>query len=248
MKRKDAIVRIAAAGFGVGASSALIVAASNRPMRSGAPAAQRGKPLSPPKSGPVKVALVIGPDLVAIDIFGPYAAFRAASLAHDTTSSPLFEFYMLAKTTDSIDVDGLQLRPHYSFDDAPQPHVVVVPNQLGSDETVAYVKRAASNADVTMAVCTGAFIVGQAGLFDGLRATTHHLAYDAFARSFPRVTLLRGPKYVEEPNVSSSGGETSGIDLALRVVERYYGADVAKNAAYMMEYRRSDRPQQLNDV
>ena len=140
MKRKDAIVRIAAAGFGVGASSALIVAASNRPMRSGAPAAQRGKPLSPPKSGPVKVALVIGPDLVAIDIFGPYAAFRAASLAHDTTSSPLFEFYMLAKTTDSIDVDGLQLRPHYSFDDAPQPHVVVVPNQLGSDETVAYVK------------------------------------------------------------------------------------------------------------
>lgn len=104
-------------------------------------------------------------------------------------------------------------------------------------------KRAAPGADVTMSVCTGAFVAARAGLFVGLAATTHHGGYDAFAQMFPRMRLVRGVKYVENATVSSSGGETSGIDLALRVVERYYGAGVARSAAYNMEYRRTARPQ-----
>ena len=65
---------------------------------------------------------------------------------------------------------------------------------------------------------------------------------------FPKVTLVRGPRYVENRNVSASGGESSGIDLALRVVERYYGTEAAENAAYNMEYRRTPRPRSVNDV
>ena len=65
---------------------------------------------------------------------------------------------------------------------------------------------------------------------------------------FPKVTLICGPRYVENRNVSSSGGESSGIDLALRVVERYYGSQVAKDTAYNMEYRRTPRPQSVDDV
>lgn len=248
MNRKNALIRVAALAGGIGASSTLLEAATSGSKPTGTPAPERGKPLKPPASGPVRVGIVVGPQLVAIDAFGPYAAFRAATMGADRMASPLFRSYMISANTDPIDVDGLQLKAEYSFDDAPQPHVIVVPNQLTSPQNVAYVKRAGARADVTMSVCTGAFIVAQAGLFDGLRATTHHLAYDVFAQSFPQVTLLRGPKYVEEPNVSSSGGETSGIDLSLRVVERYYGADVAKGAAYMMEYRRGPRPQSIADV
>ncbi len=222
--------------------------ASGASAPKGTPAPERGKRLEPPASGPVRVGIVIGPQLVAVDAFGPYAAFRAASMGADRTGTPLFDFQWIAASPAPIDVDGLTIRPTNSFDDAPQPHVIVVPNQHTSPETVAYVKHAGARADVTMSVCTGAFIVAQAGLFDGLRATTHHLAYDLFAQSFPHVTLVRGPKFVEEPAVSSSGGETSGIDLALRVVERYYGATVAEGAAYMMEYRRSARPQSIADV
>src|SRR5579864_3269562 len=197
MNRKDALLRVAALAAGTGASSMLLAASSTVSMSPGSPAPERGKPLKPPASGPVRVGIVVGPQLVAIDAFGPYAAFRAAALGADRTASPLFHSYMIAQSTDPIDVDGLELRPNYSFDDAPQPHVIVVPNQLTSPQTVEYVKHAAARADVTMSVCTGAFIVAQAGLFDGLRATTHHLAYDIFAQSFPRVTLLRGPKFVE---------------------------------------------------
>jgi transcriptional regulator GlxA family with amidase domain len=243
MNRKHALLRVAALAGSIGASSALLAATSNGSRSTGTPAPERGKQLQRPATGPVRVGIVVGAQLVAMDAFGPYSAFRAATITAGRTASPLFRSYMIAENRTPIDVDGLELRPKYTFDDAPQPHVIVVPNQITSPQTVEYVKHAAARADVTMSICTGAFIVAQAGLFDGLRATTHHLAYDIFAKSFPQVTLLRGPKYVEEPNVSSSGGETSGIDLALRVIERYYGADVAKAGAYMMEYRRSARPQ-----
>jgi transcriptional regulator GlxA family with amidase domain len=110
------------------------------------------------------------------------------------------------------------------------------------------VKAAGARADATLSICTGAFIVAKAGLFDGLSATTHHNRYDEFERSFPAVTLVRGARYVEERNVSSSGGESSGIDLALRVVERYYGAATARAVAYNLEYRRTDRPLSVRDV
>lgn len=147
-----------------------------------------------------------------------------------------------------IDLGGVTIQPQHTFADAAQPHVVVVPMQKMLPATIAWIRAASARADVTMSVCTGAFLVAKAGLFDGLKATTQHGAYDAFQQTYPAVSLVRGPRYVEEPNVSSSGGESSGIDLALRVVECYYGSAVANAAAYNMEYRRTARPQSVNDV
>lgn len=88
-----------------------------------------------------------------------------------------------------------------------------------------------------MSVCTGAFQLGRAGLLDGLEATTHHEFWDAFEKQFPKVKLQRGPRFVEHPHVATAGGLTSGIDLALRVVARYFGDPVAQATADYMEYR-----------
>lgn len=238
MKRRDLL---SAAGAGIvgsvlaGASSAL---------------AQSAAPLKPPASGPVRVGFIIGPGLVAIDWIGPWQAFGDAYLGAtmDMSGPPLFDYYAMTATGEPTPMDSVKIEPQYSFANAPQPHVLVVPGQRGSAEEIAYIKEVGPRADVTMSVCTGAFLVARAGLFDGLKATTHHTAYDQFEKSFPKVTLIRGAKYVENASVSSSGGESSGIDLALRVIERYYGTQAAKNAAYNMEYRRTARPQSINDV
>lgn len=236
MQRKDAVFALATLAAGLG-SPQLARADSHVP--------NLGKPLRPPARGPVNVGIVIGPDLVTIDAFGPAAAFGDA-VGPDMTS--LFNPYAIAATTDLLDGGFLNLQPQYTFANAPQPHVLVVPQQRPLPETIAYVKAAGARADATLSICTGAFIVAKAGLFDGLRATTHHNRYDEFERSFPAVTLVRGARYVEERNVSSSGGESSGIDLALRVVERYYGAATARAVAYNLEYRRTDRPLSVRDV
>jgi transcriptional regulator GlxA family with amidase domain len=206
-----------------------------------------GKPLHPPLHGPVNVALVLGPNLVAIDLFGPGAAFGDANF-DGTNMVERFNIYTVAATTKPIDIGYGTMQATYAFDAAPQPQVLVVPMQESLPETIAYIKKASVRADVTMSICTGAFLVAQAGLFDGGRATTHHGAYDAFAKHFPQVELIRDVRFVEDPNVSSSGGESSGIDLGLRVVERYYGRQAADIAAYNMEYRRTPRPTGVADV
>jgi transcriptional regulator GlxA family with amidase domain len=248
MKRKNALATLAAMFGGLAASSpvfAAVAKSSDNPPVTSVP--NLGKPLHPPAHGPVQVGIVMGPELVSIDMFGPWSAFDNAFINMDM-SNPLFNVYAIAATTEPIDVDGLKVQPQYSFANAPQPHVLVVPQQKDSPATISYIRETSAHTDVTMSVCTGAFLVAKAGLFDGLKATTHHDGYDAFEKMFPKVTLVRGPRYVENRNVSSSGGESSGIDLALRVVERYYGTQVDKDAAYNMEYRRTPRPLNSDDV
>lgn len=242
MDRKHLIASaaVAAAGFaGLGAGGDAFASADT--------VARLGKPVQPPAHGYVKVAIVIGPELVAIDAIGPLTALMSVDyFLRDRGQG--FDIDTVAQTRDPIDAGGVFIQPSATFADVPRPNVVVVPQQKHLAATIDYIKQAASTADVTMSVCTGAFLVAEAGLFDGGRATTHHSGYDRFAAQFPKVTLVRGVRYVEDRNVSSSGGESCGIDLALRVVERYFGGDTAAKVAYGMEYRRTARPTSVAEV
>jgi transcriptional regulator GlxA family with amidase domain len=88
-----------------------------------------------------------------------------------------------------------------------------------------------------MSVCTGAFKLALTGVLKGKKATTHHDFYDAFAKANPDVLLMRHARFVEsDAGIVTAGGLTSGIDLALHVVELYFGPDVAKKTADYMEY------------
>ena len=76
----------------------------------------------------------------------------------------------------------------------------------------------------------------RAGLLEGLPVTTHHDYFDRFAREFPGIELRRGPRFVDNGRIASAGGLTSGIDLALHVVARYFGERSAAATAAYMEY------------
>lgn len=203
-----------------------------------------GKPIRPPKNGLPRVAVMIGPDTVAIDVAGPWEAFVNAM----NDAGPLFETYTVAASLQAVSLDGLWVTPHYTFDNVPAPHVVVVPEQRNLPASIDWVKAVSAQTDVIMSVCTGAFLLAKTGLLDGLPATTHHNGYGAFEKRFPTVHLIRGPRYVENSAVSTSGGESSGIDLALRVIERYYGDGVMRHSAYNLEHVRGPRPRSEYDV
>jgi YHS domain-containing protein len=88
-----------------------------------------------------------------------------------------------------------------------------------------------------MSACTGAFLLAKPGMLSGKAATTHPNGYRHFAIEFPDIRLKRGARFVEEGNLTTSGGLASEIDRALRIVERYYGREVATKTAYEMEYQ-----------
>ncbi|HEY6393400.1 MAG TPA: YHS domain-containing protein [Bryobacteraceae bacterium] len=193
-----------------------------------------GQKLAPPPSGSIPVAIVLSPGAVLIDYAGPWEVFQDAVVPGRARP---FHLYTVAEHAGPIANSALKVTADYSFDNAPAPKIVVIPAQQGSDAMIAWLKKVAPAADLTMSVCTGAFQLGKTGLLDGKSATTHHASYVAFAKAFPKVNLKRGFRFVDEGNVASAGGLTSGIDLALHVVERYFGRDVATNTAYYMEYQ-----------
>lgn len=195
--------------------------------------------LSPPEGRPLRAAFCISPGSNVIDMAGPWEVFQDTAVGGGAGGSrPAFELFTVAAEVTSVRATGgLHLIPDFSVADAPAPDVVVVPAMRGSDAVLAWLRETAKRADLVMSVCTGAFQLARAGLLDGIEATTHHDFWDSFAREFPRVKLQRGPRFVEHPRLSTAGGLTSGIDLALRVVARYFGEPVAQATADYMEYQ-----------
>jgi transcriptional regulator GlxA family with amidase domain len=191
-----------------------------------------------PQEGVIRAAFMIGPGVNVIDTAGPWEVFQDAAVM--TGGSPPFEQYTIAETIDPVEASaGLTIVPEYAYATAPQPNVVVVPAHQSSETTLGWLRRAAGRADVVMSVCTGAFVLGSAGLLDGRTATTHHDFFDDFEASFPKVELIRGVRFVEHDHIATAGGLTSGIDLALRVVERYLGRPAAAGTARYMEHESS---------
>jgi putative intracellular protease/amidase len=150
-----------------------------------------------------------------------------------------FELYTVSDSTKPIHAsDGMQIVPDYSFDNAPKPDVVVIPAQSGrSSKMLDWVRRMTSESDVVMSVCTGAFVLADAGLLNGKHATTHHDALADLKKNFPEISVERGMRFVQSDRVIfTAGGLSSGIDLALHIVELYFGREAAQATADMMEY------------
>ena len=193
-------------------------------------------PLVPPAKGAIPVAFVVSEGAVVIDFCGPWEVFQDVHTLH---GDPLFNLYTVAEATKPIHVSGgLTIVPTYNFQTAPPPKVIVIPAQNEADTAMLeWIRNSARAADITLSVCTGAYILARTGLLSGKSATTHHSSYSEFAMEFPDIRLKRGARFVEEGNLASSGGLSSGIDLALHVVQRYFGRKQAERTADMMEYQ-----------
>src|SRR5438477_3939669 len=200
-------------------------------------AAVKINPLKPPAQGSIPVAFVISNGAQVIDFTGPWEVFQDV-MVPGRTDHP-FHLYTVSKSTSPIRASaGMKIVPDFTFDNAPAPKIIVIPAQSGNGEaTLNWLRAASRTADVTMSVCTGAFILAKTGLLNGKAATTHHASFNSFAMSFSNVQLKRGARYVDNGNLASAGGLSSGIDLALHVVERYFGHDVAEKTAFQMEYQ-----------
>lgn len=242
MKRRDFLTTTAGAGVVLAASSIPFAlsrgekTADNNAMIKNATDSNK---LHPPAKGRIPVAFAISEGVTVIDFAGPWEVFQDVMLGGSGENMEMpFQLFTVSEKTEPITGSaGLKLIPDYTFETAPQPKVVVVPAQRGSAALHEWLRKVSKTTDVTMSVCTGAFQLAAAGLLSGKSATTHHDYQDNLAKRYPNIEVKRGVRFVEGDKISSAGGLTSGIDLALRVVERYYGRQVAQTTADYMEYQ-----------
>lgn len=234
MRRREFLITGSAAALAISANALPSVPISAKSQSKPSDANR----LTPPTGGQIQVAFPISRGATMIDFAGPWEVFQDVMLGDERNMHHPFSLYTVSDKTEPIRASGgMRIIPDYTFETAPAPKVVVIPAQSGSPALHEWLRKIVNSTDVTMSVCTGAFHLGRAGLLAGKEATTHHDFFDQFAAAFPDVKLKRGLRFVEGPKISTAGGLTSGIDLALRVVERYFGRKVAEQTAVYMEYQ-----------
>jgi transcriptional regulator GlxA family with amidase domain len=192
-----------------------------------------------------RVGIVLFEDIEVLDFCGPFEVFSATRLNEESRReepSP-FEVVLVAERPGPVTTTGgMTVLPHYTFENCPRLAVVVAPGgwgtrrELKNPVMLGWLRTRAAEAETVTAVCTGSMLLGFAGLLDGLHATTHWRSLDWMRDSFPLVTVEYGKHFVEDGRMFTSAGISAGIDMALKVVERYFGEDIARATARHMEF------------
>jgi transcriptional regulator GlxA family with amidase domain len=171
---------------------------------------------------------------IPFDLAIPFQVFGDAATA---IGEPLYQVSLAARRRGPLTTsEGFSIIvPRGLSALAPADTIVVIgsePPGAGTDDDVLSALRRAKRRGVRLlSICTGAFVLAEAGLLDGRKATTHWRYCEDFGRRYPRVSLDRAVLFVEEGELMTSAGAAAGIDLCLHVVARDYGADVANRAA-----------------
>jgi transcriptional regulator GlxA family with amidase domain len=193
----------------------------------------------------------------SIDAVGPIEILTKAhvlwqQLSKGRSYRPLFDVQTVAENRKPVTfANGIALRPSATLDSL-KPDLIVVPSigeELDSalkknQSYVDWVKKSFRRGAHVSSVCTGAFVLGAAGVLDGKRATTHWFFADEFRRRFPRVTLQERYMIVDEGDVVTCGGATTFLNLVIYLIEKYFNHDLAAYASKMFLID-MDRPSQL---
>ena len=179
----------------------------------------------------LNIGFVLFPDLTQLDFTGPLQVLHRL---------PDSKTHIVAKTRDPVPSDcGLSLVPTATFADCEQLDLICVPGGFGvsgaiaDKATIDFVRRQGANAKYVTSVCTGAFVLGVAGLLKGRRATTHW----AYTGLLPMVgATYEKARVVRDGNVFTGGGVTAGIDFALTVAAELADAETAQRIQLSIEY------------
>jgi transcriptional regulator GlxA family with amidase domain len=193
----------------------------------------------------LRTGILVFADVEVLDFCGPFEVFSVARLddAKRREEPSPFDVFLVAETAEPVRTAGaMRVLPEHTFASCPPLDLLVVPGgwgtrqQMSNPRLIEWVRRQAGGARLVTSVCTGALLLGKAGLLAGKRATTHWMALDLLRATFPDVTVEDRLHVVEDGTVLTSAGISAGIDLALRVVARVCGEPVARSTARYMEY------------
>ncbi len=192
-----------------------------------------------------RVGIVLFDNIEVLDFCGPFEVFSVTRLNEEKRReepSPFEVLLVAEKSGPVVSTGGMKVIPDHTFENCPKLDILVVPGgwgtrkELGNPAMLHWLRTRASEVETLTSVCTGSMLLGFAGLLEGRRATTHWRSLDWMRESFPSVTVEYDKHVVEDGRIFTSAGISAGIDMALKVVARYYGDSIARATARHMEY------------
>jgi transcriptional regulator GlxA family with amidase domain len=192
-----------------------------------------------------QVGILLFENIEVLDFCGPFEVFTVTRLNEEKRRQELspFNIILVAETKGPVvTTGGMRVLPDYDLDDCPVLDILVVPGGWGTrkemenERLIKWIADRSRQVETLTSVCTGALLLGKAGLLDGKRATTHWRSLDWMQELFPRTTVEKQLHVVEDGTLITSAGISTGIDMSLKVVSRYFGEAIARATAKHMEY------------
>lgn len=194
----------------------------------------------------MQIGILIYDDMELLDIAGPYEVFTTAARVHARSqpagADPLFTVTMISRTPAQVRARaGLRVTPDATLAAHPRLDCALVPGgvvsaELQQPQTLDWIAAQRQTARVLASVCTGSLLLAQAGVLDGLAATTHWEDLDELRALRPAVQVRDGVRWVDEGTVVTSAGISAGIDMSLHLVERLSSRELALRTARQMDY------------
>ncbi|MFE1876954.1 DJ-1/PfpI family protein [Streptomyces sp. NPDC059496] len=193
-------------------------------------------PPAPPEAPVKTIAFVLYPGLTPLDIVGPLQVFAALS-----DLVPGYRTVVVGERIEPMGSDTpLSLAPSHTFEKMADPYAVIVPGGLvptlaamADENLLQNLRETASRSELVGSVCTGSLLLAAAGLLEGRQATTHWMYRDLLTR-FGATPVLR--RWVEDGRFITAAGVSAGIDMALHLVGRLAGEEVARMVQLFIEY------------
>lgn len=207
----------------------------------------------------LSVGILVFDHVEILDFSGPYEVFSTASRVHTRLSGmPIsFRCFLVADEMRPVRArGGLQVLPDCVLPPPADIDVLIVPggdisNVIRNSGVIGWIQRCSREVALTASVCTGAFLLAEAGLLNGLKATTHWEDLAELQKRFPEVNVRPDLAWVDCDKVVTSGGISAGIDMSLHLVERLADTALAHATARQMEYRwnphETNKPAQQTD-
>ena len=185
----------------------------------------------------MRIGFMLFDGVEELDIVGPWEVFALL----ERMGTPLQRFTLGPQAGWVRASGGLRLGVDYAWDEAPSPDWLIVPGGPAvrpepPKPLVDWVERTAPGISVIASVCTGSFVLAEAGLLDGRRATTNHGWLDVFRQRYPRVDVV-ADDVVPGERIWTAGAIASGIPLALALVRQHWGVEQAEAVARRLNYR-----------
>jgi transcriptional regulator GlxA family with amidase domain len=183
----------------------------------------------------ISLGAVLFPNFELLDFAGPMEMFGSLKDVLDVTT--VAQDAGPVRSTQRVDVVAA-----HSFDTAPEFDLVLLPGGWGTfderdnEQLLDYLRRASERAEIVMTVCSGSALLSRSGVLDGRRATTNKAFWKQCVAEGPKVNWVPEARWVDDGKFVTSSGVSAGMDMALAVVQRKFGADAASRLATMTEY------------
>jgi transcriptional regulator GlxA family with amidase domain len=191
------------------------------------------------------VGIYIYDQVEVLDFAGPFEVFHTASRVwlreHPDQELPFIVFTIGAEDRPVRARGELQVVPHYTIHNHPQLDVLVIPGgvtaaEQARSELIEWITQQFARVEVLAAVCTGAFLLAEAGLVDDRPVTTHWEDIQPLREAFPHLQVVEDERFVDTGAIVTSAGISAGLDMSLYLVARLMGDDLAQKTARQMDY------------